>query len=522
MFIINSAAYVHSEFQNELGLIPPCLLPIGNKKLIEFQVQAIKKVFEGSIYVSLPESYQLSINEELLLSELEVIVVFVPEKFSLGESLVYLLNSEYLTSVDFTSLRILHGDTLITELIDNLDTISVGETDSDYGWEKLECEEKTNRNLVWSGFFSFSDPLLLLKYLALYRSDFILAIRSYSADKNTAKIELSEWLDLGHINTYFKSRARITTERAFNSLKIKDNVIFKSSQWSRKIKAEAYWFNNVPLSIKKYTPNFLFEKEENNQFHYCLEYLPFLPLNEIFVHGRNQREFWGLISRLVRRYFQDAKASKEIVSRDIIDRVTRDSIDLYESKTLARVELFCEENNFDFNSECLTVENKSISYNDILSECISKVRNLPVIPAIMHGDLCFSNILYDSRFETIKVIDPRGMNFLDEFTIYGDQKYDLAKYTHSIIGLYDFIISGRYKIVKKEKYEEIVFDLDSRLIGIQEQYMSEEFIENVSIRDIIPVVILLFLSMLPLHSDDKSRQKAMLLNAVRLYKLYVC
>lgn len=521
MFIINSAAYVHSEFQNELGLIPPCLLPIGNKKLIEFQVQAIRKVFNGCIYVSLPESYRLSINEDLLLSSLKVNVVFVPEQFSLGESLAYILNSEYLTNKEFNSLRMLHGDTLITELIEELDIISVGEANSDYGWEKLENDEQTGRNLVWSGFFSFSDPLLLLKYLALYRSDFILAVRQYSTDKNTDKIELLEWLDLGHINTYFKSRARITTERAFNSLKINDNVIYKSSQWNGKVKAEAYWFNNIPLNIKKYTPNYLSDGEENNQFYYCLEYLPFLPLNEIFVHGRNQKEFWELINRLIKRYFQEAKVSSASVSKNIINKITRDSRGLYESKTLARVELFCTENDFDFNSVCLTVEGKDISYNEILKECLLKVRDLPIVPAIMHGDLCFSNILYDSRFETLKVIDPRGMNFQDEFTIYGDQKYDLAKYTHSIIGLYDFIISGRYKIVKKGKYEEIVFDLDGRLIEIQEQFMSEIFIERVSVRDIMPVVVLLFLSMLPLHRDDKNRQKAMLLNAIRLYKLYV-
>ena len=34
MILIASGAYVIAEFQVELGKIPPCLLPIGNKKLI--------------------------------------------------------------------------------------------------------------------------------------------------------------------------------------------------------------------------------------------------------------------------------------------------------------------------------------------------------------------------------------------------------------------------------------------------------------------------------------------------------
>ena len=35
------------------------------------------------------------------------------------------------------------------------------------------------------------------------------------------------------------------------------------------------------------------------------------------------------------------------------------------------------------------------------------------------------------------------------------------------------------------------------------------------------LTILLFLSMLPLHDDNPSRQEAMLLNAMRLYKTYI-
>ena len=43
----------------------------------------------------------------------------------------------------------------------------------------------------------------------------------------------------------------------------------------------------------------------------------------------------------------------------------------------------------------------------------------------MHGDLCFINILYDSRSGNIKLIDPRGGlsdKFEDKFKIYGDYK----------------------------------------------------------------------------------------------------
>lgn len=45
MILINSGAYVNPEFQAEFGEIPPCFLPVGNKKLIEFQSEAILNSF---------------------------------------------------------------------------------------------------------------------------------------------------------------------------------------------------------------------------------------------------------------------------------------------------------------------------------------------------------------------------------------------------------------------------------------------------------------------------------------------
>lgn len=46
------------------------------------------------------------------------------------------------------------------------------------------------------------------------------------------------------------------------------------------------------------------------------------------------------------------------------------------------------------------------SLREIAKECIEATLALPEVPAITHGDLCFSNIMYDARSNNIKVIDP--------------------------------------------------------------------------------------------------------------------
>ena len=66
---------------------------------------------------------------------------------------------------------------------------------------------------------------------------------------------------------------------------------------------------------------------------------------------------------------------------------------------------------------------------------------------LIHGDLCFSNILYDVPNNQYRIIDPRG-KWGD--SVFGDIKYDLAKLRHSIVGGYDSINNGLFSINQKD------------------------------------------------------------------------
>ena len=165
------------------------------------------------------------------------------------------------------------------------------------------------------------------------------------------------------------------------------------------------------------------------------------------------------------------------------------------------------------------------SIYDITQECIAKMLKLPKRPVIMHGDLCFSNMLFDTRGRRLKLIDPRGLDCHDNFSIFGDVSYDLAKLAHSVVGMYDFIIAGRFEIIASHEADHaeyiIHFDMDERLERIQAEFLQFRFVDGIEVIDIMPAVVLLFLSMLPLHADRPDRQQAMLINAFRLYKEYV-
>ena len=105
MILITSAAYVTPGLASEFGKLPPCMLPVQNRRLYEHQIKLFP--LEEQIVLSLPKDYDLSSFDENRLRELGVDIILVPEGFSLGESIVYVLNVK---SAYSEPIKILHGD----------------------------------------------------------------------------------------------------------------------------------------------------------------------------------------------------------------------------------------------------------------------------------------------------------------------------------------------------------------------------------------------------------------------------
>ena len=274
----------------------------------------------------------------------------------------------------------------------------------------------------------------------------------------------------------------------------------------------------MPSPLRRYVPQLIQtgEDEQTKQPYYVLEYLPCTPLNEIFVHGRNPVFFWKRIFALMSEFLTVARKCQPADSD--LQRIQDDSIALYGEKTYQRLQQFSREQGLDLDATVFYDGVQLPSLNAIASDCIQRTTHLPTIPAVLHGDFCLSNVLFDSRAAQIKVIDPRGISNGGSAMFSGDQKYDIAKLSHSIIGLYDYIIAGRYQIIApKTQNSRIDFILDERIRSIQQQFNDTAWHNDLRTVEILPLTVLLFLSMLPLHSDRTDRQQAMLLNALRLY-----
>jgi len=525
MIIINSAAYTTPEIQTEFGELPPCLLPIGNRKLLEYQVSMLRNTYDERIVVSLPESFKPTIDEQMLFISLEIDPVFVPSDLSLAHGLLYILDT--LDHANEKHLRLLQGDTFLDEIPKESNLVAVVTSDSAVETKHaLKAElNQSGSPLKWCGYFSFSSPSVFVDALTLSQDSFKEAVRIYAELFELKYPEVTGWYDLGKVDTYFVSRAQITTQRVFNSLRIENGTVRKSGTPNRKILAETEWFKRLPSALIHYTPQLIdcgIDIESGSPF-YVLEYLHLPPLNEVLVHGRNPDSFWKKIFKLIDIFFQDTRNSFALsYKNNQIETIRIDARDLYESKTFSRLEEYAKSSDINLDAPTAYDKRKLLSLREIAKDCIFRTLELPLIPTVLHGDLCFSNILYDSQRESIKVIDPRGLNLKQELTLLGDQKYDLAKLCHSVIGLYDFIFAGRYQIENKDsKAQKIVFRVDERLLPIQEAFTKSNLLPGITTKEILPLTVLLFLSMLPLHADRPDRQQAMLINALRLYTEYI-
>ena len=114
----------------------------------------------------------------------------------------------------------------------------------------------------------------LRRSLARTRGDFVAAVSAYRATIGLRAIEVSGWLDFGHLQTFYRSRCNVRTQRVFNHLEVSFQVVEKRSTNSAKFAAEAAWFEAIPPRMRLYTPAFLGRTSGVTGSSYALEYLP--------------------------------------------------------------------------------------------------------------------------------------------------------------------------------------------------------------------------------------------------------
>jgi dTDP-glucose pyrophosphorylase len=327
--------------------------------------------------------------------------------------------------------------------------------------------------------------------------------------------EAENWYDFGNIDNLLSAKQRLLQSRFFNTLTIDPvlNTITKVSEYDEKLRDELNWYKDLPERLKVLSPRIISEKEINGQLNLVQEYYGYPTLAELFLFSDLTAESWhSIFKKLLDIHETFQSFPHEIDPRDLEF--------IYLEKTKKRIDTLVQDDLWAARWNEESVQINGTKYQNIAALFPSiekKGKDICATSrgAIIHGDYCFSNILFDLSNQIVRLIDPRGS--FGKKGIYGDTRYDIAKLRHSVAGLYDYIVSDLFEVNQTEGLYEMQIFANPIHTEIQKDFDNQVTASGYDLEEIKFIEGLLFLSMLPLHSDKPQRQLAMYLTSVLIF-----
>ena len=509
------------------------LLPLRGKPIIWWQLENLKKYgIENCIIVVCNNNRKLiEYCKNILSQNFKIKLVKVESHKNILSSLKYGLQK----ADTKLPTRVILGDTLILDSINDETDVLFTSTQitTSENWCLVDKGTESGLNFIDKeikvplkdkealvGYYTFSDTKYLLncciRARLLLKKEISTALSMYQ-EKYPLKTKLvGDWYDLGHTSGLIKLKNILFSARDFNAISVDTTLgtLTKSSTKVQKLEDEAYWFNNLPEELKIATPRLISFKKNEDKAQLTQELYGYPSLQELYLSGEVNIEDWSYI---LEKLFGLHKTFEKYTTNENEQAL----LWLYCDKTAQRIEELKQQKTYWqrlFAEEKITINGVNYKGIRLLRKNIEQyAKNISknVTQTIIHGDYCFSNILFDSSNYMFKLIDPRG-RLNRNATIYGDPRYDIAKLRHSVCGLYDFIVQGLFKISEKNKS----FEYD--ILTTKDYTVLEKVFDNFTVqngykpKDIKFIEGLLFLSMIPLHKDNFNRQKMFYLRAVEL------
>ncbi|CAM3694501.1 hypothetical protein COLU111180_03375 [Cohnella lubricantis] len=302
--------------------------------------------------------------------------------------------------------------------------------------------------------------------------------------------------------------------RHFNALKGDLFTLTKTSSDRSKMRKEHDYYHLLPPEMKGwFVAPYNFTNNERVA-SYTMERLNIPDMALQWIHGAISPN--DLATFLDKVFFFITHRPRRSVSKD---SYIKSQNDLYYTKVLERINTLKQlpeysrlhmliETGTSYNSIDEVFADYNVLYNKYASY------NQEFYEVIGHGDLCFSNILYDKSTNLMKFIDPKGA--VQEEDLWVNPYYDLAKLSHSIFGNYDYINNEMFTVSLDSNCG---FHLDIEIKELTtSQAVFRDKLEQYGI-DIFIVRLFeasLFLSMLPLHIDNPRKVFAFVLNAIHI------
>lgn len=321
-------------------------------------------------------------------------------------------------------------------------------------------------------------------------------------------------VDISDVDNYLSLASTSFDSRFFNTLSKNDQLVLKKSSDKLKIRNEHNYYKYLPDFMKKWFVEPLDFLESENEASYSIQHYQMLNVSSFWIHNAfSVQEFSAFLD--IAFYFIKERARKE-VSETSLESVQNA---LYKQKVQKRILNLKSLNQYSQIQDCLNLASNFQSVDEVVdfyralydrfhSE-FSRENNL----VIGHGDFCFSNMLYDKNTHKLLLIDPLGYDC--EHDIWTDEYYDIAKFSHSVMGDYDFLNSNKYSLSLTSQFN-IKLEIQEKRDILKSIFIKYLQSNGYSYNLVRLYEASLFLSMLPLHIDNPKKVFAFLLNAINI------
>jgi hypothetical protein len=537
--IIPCAVRVGGDLEYEFGPIPPGLVPIAGQTALDLIVRTYGQLGEIRVYVAIHEGQEMVERHYDFFPDERVSLVEVGPTRSIGHTLqrVFELHPEVLDGyciVNFAD-TILEDFAEFPQTNDFIVTAVAGESirwtlfqEEDGRIVRLSDKEfqlDPENWLMFVGVWGLFEPRRFASLLASHLekgagSAFYGTVLEYfNSSPTTRFLESESFIDVGHADNYYVARRRMINRRFFNSLEFNETSgsIRKTSQNREKLIDEITWLQKLPQELAFFTPRIFSYSKDPLAPYVEMEFYSYPSLDDSFVSGRYDLDIW---EKLFQKLFGLVNLAGKYTVRD--EHLRRDLQEMYVGKTVDRLQAMLEEGQIspEITDRPLTIDgHRCPALRDVLANLPALLERNRVLEvdqfSVIHGDLCLGNILYDAKHGLLKLIDARGK--FGRFDIYGDVHYDLAKLSHSVLGLYDFTMADQFRV---EKIGDDTYAVRTLATSYHED-IARIFTKHLTrngfdLRRVRTLESLLFLSMVPLHRDRPARQLAMVLRGLSI------
>ena len=348
------------------------------------------------------------------------------------------------------------------------------------------------------------------------RTEFADILRNLDGTRPLKAVRAGDWLDCGNPDRQASSHRSLLQKREFNELSIDPilGTVTKRSRQVEKFIDEINYLRLMPAELSVLFPRVLDYSTNWEQPFLTMEYYGYPTLAEVFVFenvdpGIWEQVFGHLRDIMTQGFMRHRRPLPNGALHEMYVGKTRRRLEQMQAGPELR-QLVAQSGPIVVNGRPLA--NMPQLWDRLETETERLAAN--VQGAIIHGDLCLSNILYDLRARICKLIDPRGS--FGAAGIFGDPRYDVAKLYHSIHGQYDFIMNDLFRV--SVDGPRVNLDIRSRP---QHQQIRERFEKTFfplfDRREILLITALLFASMPAYHYDAPRRQIAMYARALQLF-----